>query len=80
MNPHWSKRLSRVLALKNGERLETLQDCGGLLADRFAGTLHNEALEYAIVLVMKAAASGKAADRAEATDQVERVLRGRGLM
>jgi hypothetical protein len=41
---------------------------------------HNEALEYAIVLLMRAAESGKVADRSEATDQVERVLRGRELM
>jgi hypothetical protein len=78
MSRHWSKPLSRVLVLKNGDRLETLADCGGLLADRFAGTLQNEALEYAIILVMKAAASGKAADRSKARDQVERVLRGGG--
>jgi hypothetical protein len=80
LNRHWSKALSYPLVLKNGERLETLADCGGLLTERFSGVLHHEALEYAIVLLMRAAESGKVADRREATDQVERVLRGRGLI
>jgi hypothetical protein len=78
MARHWSKPLSRVLTLRNGERLETLADCGGLLTSRFGNVLYDEALEHAIVLLMRAAETGRAIHLEAATDQVETVLRARG--
>jgi hypothetical protein len=71
----WEKKLSRPLILKNGERLETLSDVRSLFLERFATVTHNAALAYAGELLLKAAETGKRADIAAATDQVDLVLR-----
>jgi hypothetical protein len=57
-----------------------LADCGGLLTSRFGNVLQDEALEHAVVLLMRAAESGKAAHRKAATDQIETVLLARRLI
>jgi hypothetical protein len=71
---HWDKALSRELGAA-GERIVTLRDAGRFLLERFQGVTKSAPLEHAIVLLMRAAASGRRADRAAATDQVLIVLR-----
>jgi hypothetical protein len=75
----WDAPLSRVLAPR-GTRLSTWREAGRYLSDGFSTVTRSAVLEHAIVLLMVAAESGKAKDRAAATEQVERVLAGRGLL
>jgi hypothetical protein len=63
-----------------GTRLSTLRDAGRYLADGFATVTQSGVLERAIMLLIRAAESGKPKDRKVATDQLERVLEGRGLL
>jgi hypothetical protein len=76
----WTKKLSRPLVLKDSTRLETLSDVRALFLDRFATVTHSAPLAYAGELLLKAAETGKRADIAAATDQIERVLRSTRLI
>jgi hypothetical protein len=76
----WTKKLSRPLVLKDGTTLKTLSDVRSLFLDRFATVTHNAALAHAGELLLKAAKTGKRADIAAATEQIERVLRSTRLI
>ena len=77
----WSTRLSRPIALRSGRTLRTLRDAGDLLTgDAFRTVTASAPLAHAAELLMQAAESGDRADIAEATDQIEIVLRARRLL
>jgi hypothetical protein len=75
----WDAPLSRVLAPR-GARLSTLREAGRYLADGFSTVTQSAVPERAIELLMLAAETGRAKDRAAATEQLERVLEERGLL
>lgn len=75
----WSARLTRPIRLKDDTVLLTLSDARDCLLQNFSTTTQNDALAHAVVLLMKAADKKTRKDRAAATEQVELVLRGRGL-
>jgi hypothetical protein len=55
-------------------------DAGAFLSEHFATVTQSAVLERAIELLMATAETGTLADRKSATDQVARVLHGRGLL
>ena len=55
-------------------------DAGAFLSEQFATVTQSAVLERAIELLMATAETGTLADRKSATDQVARVLHGRGLL
>jgi hypothetical protein len=66
---HQCAPLWRVLTPR-GARLSGLLEAGQYLSESFAAVTHSAVLEHAIVLLMRAAESGKAKDRKAATDQL----------
>ena len=62
MARHWSKNLSKRLALKSGEQLVTLRDAGDCLVQIFGTVIKSAPLEYAGELLIRAAETGKRAD------------------
>jgi hypothetical protein len=76
----WNKKLSRPLVLKGGARLETLSDVRALFLDRFSNIIQSAPIARAGELLLKAAETGKRADIAAATEQVELALRHNRLM
>jgi hypothetical protein len=71
----WTQKLSRPLTLKDGHRLLTLNDVRAVSLDRFTNIIHSAPLAHAGRLLLKAAETGKRADIAAATDQIELALR-----
>src|SRR5262245_16366552 len=67
---YWNRPLARPIALKGGSELVTLKDAGLFIRDYFQGYTKNDCLEWAVELLMIAAASGKLKDRQRATDQI----------
>jgi hypothetical protein len=76
----WSAELSRPIALKTGRTLASLSDARACLIETFANVVRDEGLALAIALLMKAAETGKPKDRRAATDQIELILRHRGVL
>jgi hypothetical protein len=73
---NYDRKLSRALMLADGRRLVTLRAAANVITDVLvSANSPSHTLEHAIALLLKAAKSGAAADVAEATDQVELVLR-----
>jgi hypothetical protein len=76
----WNKKLSRPLVLKDGQRLETLNDVRNLFLERFATITHSAPLAYAGELLLNAASTGEPGDIEAATEQIERALINQRLM
>ena len=76
----WSVELARPIALKTGKILATLSDARACLIRTFANVVRDDALALAIQLLMQAAETGKPKDRRAATDQLELILRSRGVL
>jgi hypothetical protein len=76
----WSRTLSRVLTLKSGEQLRTLNGPASLISKRFGSVTHSAPLEHAIVRLLHAAETGTRQNRKAGTDQVEIVLRVNRMM
>ena len=77
----YSRRLSRRITLADGTRLVTLKDAADLLTgERFVGVTKWSVLEHAIELMLEAGERGGRARLKAATDQIERVLRGRQML
>ena len=77
--PNYDRKLTRRIVLDDGTRIVTPRDAADLFAEVFATVTAWGKLEHAIEPLMQAATTGKRADVAEATDAIERVLRGRRL-
>ena len=71
----WNDTLTRPLLLADGTTLRTLKDAGDCLAERFTTIHHAPPLQDAIVLLMRASASGEQGDIEAATKQMGAVLR-----
>ena len=72
--PNFARRLARVIVLNDGTAIVTLLDAVRIVRERCQG------VELAIEQLTAAAKPGDAADIAEATDTLERVLRARRLL
>jgi hypothetical protein len=68
----WNRPLTRVLILKSGEQLRTLDDAASLVSKRCG---HSAAMEHTIARLLRTAETGTRADRTAATEQVATVLR-----
>ena len=81
-HPAWYPyRLTRRITLADGTRLVTLKDAADLLTgERFVGVTKWAALEHAIKLVLEAGDHGRRHRLKAAADQIEIVLRARGLL
>jgi hypothetical protein len=75
VNMSWDDALTYPLVLADGTILRTLKDAGNCLATRFATVRQALPLDDAVVLLMRASASGERADIDAATEQVAAVLR-----
>jgi hypothetical protein len=71
----WNKKLSRVLVLRDGTRLVTLSDVRAVFLDRFQNIIQSAPLAHAGTLLLEAASTGRRADIAAATEQIELALR-----
>jgi len=71
---NWKTPLSNPIELIDGNTLNTLEQAQSALA-RCCGTLQVPAVEYVEKLLMAAAESGTAEDRAQATAHMSRVLK-----
>ena len=80
MATHWNEPLARPIRLRDGTTLTTLAAAGNCLTARFASITRSAPLEHAIALLMLAAETGDVVHRADATEQLERVLAARGLL
>ena len=79
--PDYSRKLARVITLKDGKRLVTLQDAADVILDVFGSVnAHGGHVDSTIARLIAAAESGKRADIAEATDSVQRLLSVRHLL
>ena len=72
--PIYARRLARMIVLNDGTVIVTLLDAVRIVREPLQG------VELAIEQLTAAAKSGDAADIAEATDTLERVLRARRLL
>jgi hypothetical protein len=72
--PHYERRLDRVIVLKNGRKLRTLQDAADVMLSEFDRTIRWGPLDTTIEKLMEAAASGERDDIIDATDRVRRLL------
>ena len=79
-HPDYTRKLSRVLVLDDGTRIVTLLDAARIVRERFVVATAWPLLELSIEQLMTAAATGDAADIAEATDTLERLFRARRLL
>jgi len=79
-SPNYDRKLTRPITLADGTRLKTLKDAADFFGNQFSTVTHWAPLEIAIEMLIAAGQSGKRADIAAATDQVEIVLRGRRLL
>ena len=77
--PGWSGKLTRSLSLITGHKLVTLADARACVIQYFATATESRAVAFSIELLLKAAETGRFADRKAATDQVAIVLRARGV-
>ena len=78
---NWSHKLARPLALDNGMKLTTLADARTTVLYVFgSGDVRSGALDHTIRRLPAAATTGKRANIAAATDQIERVLRDRRIL
>ena len=78
---NYSRRFARPITLADGTRLFTLKDAADLLTgERFVGVTKWAALEHAIELVLEAGDHGRRHRLKAAADQIEIVLRARGLL
>jgi len=71
---YWSKPLSRRLKLRDGRELSTLAEAAAVVAEDFGTVTNNAILEHAVELLLRAAETGRTADRREATEQVQTLL------
>lgn len=73
----WKRKLSRPISITEGPpgRLVTLDDARLYILLNFERATKNLALSHAIELLIRAAETGKRADREAATAQMELVLR-----
>lgn len=76
----WDQPLTRVLKLKSGDELHTLQDAAEAFLRRFGNVCHDAPIAYGIELMMTAAQTGEEADRKAATEQVARVLKDQRMV
>ena len=73
---YWTQPLARVLILKSGVRVAMLHDAGQVFLRAFGNVSpHDAPIAHALTLMMRAAETGKRADREAATEQVAVVLR-----
>ena len=81
-HPAWYPyRLTRRITLADGTRLVNLKDAADLLTgERFVGVTKWDALDHAIELVLEAGDHGGGHRLKAAADQIEIVLRVRGLL
>ena len=78
---NYSRRFARPITLADGTRLFTLKDAADLLTgERFVGVTKWAALKHAIKLVLEAGDHGRRHRLKAAADQIEIVLRARGLL
>jgi hypothetical protein len=63
-----------------GFRLSTLREAGAYLSQHFSAVTQSAVLEHAIELLMAAARAESCQTERPRTDQVARVLHGRGLV
>jgi hypothetical protein len=75
----WSIKIARPIILSDGTKLLTLGDGIEALINNFANA-EPASIDSTIALMVTADGTGKAADIKDATDQLEFVLRARGLM
>jgi hypothetical protein len=59
----WTRPLTRVLILKTGKQLRTLNDAASLISKHFGSVTHSAPLEHAVTLLLWAAETGTRADR-----------------
>jgi hypothetical protein len=79
--PHYSRKLARVIVLKNGTKLGTLHDARTLVLDVFGSVnARGGALDHTIRKLLAAAESGKRADIADATDSLVRLFQAPCLL
>jgi hypothetical protein len=80
-SPDYSRKLARVIALKDGKRLVTLQDAADVILDVFGSVnARGGHVDSTIAGLIAAAESGKRADTADTTDSVQRLLSVRHLL
>ena len=79
--PSYDRKLARHVVLADGRRLRTLKDAADLLVDVFSTVnARSRALDHALVLLIRAATTGKRYDIEAATEAIERLLRERRLL
>jgi hypothetical protein len=76
----WSAKLSRPITLKDGITLATLSDARGCLIAHFDSVVRSAPLANAIELLLAAAEKPTPKNRRAATEQVDVVVRSRGLL
>jgi hypothetical protein len=79
-SPNYDRRLTRPIKLADGTRLAMIKDAANFFAKEFMTVTRWAPLEIANQLLITAGQSGKRDDIAAATEQVEIVLRERGLL
>ena len=78
---NYSRKLARRIVLADGRVFVTLQDAADLLTEVFASVNTQwGALDHCIRLLIEAAEQGGKERIGAATEQVERVLRGRRML
>jgi hypothetical protein len=78
---NYRRKLARPLILRDGNTLITLRDAANILLYAFGSTdTRSGTLDHASRQLLAAAESGKGADIAAATDEIETLLRGRQLL
>ena len=72
--PNYERRLDRMVVLKDGRKLRTLQDAADVVLSEFDQTLRWGPLDTTIEKLMEAAESSERDDIIDATDRVRRLL------
>ena len=79
--PDYSRKLARVITLKDGKRLVTLKDAADVILDVFGSVnARGGHVDATIERLLAAADTGKRADILAATDSVQRLLSVRHLL
>jgi len=79
--PDYSRKLARVVALKDGKRLVTLQDAADMVLDVFGSVnARGGHVNSTVERLIQAAESGELDDIADATNSVQRLLSIRHLL
>ena len=79
--PDYSRKLARVIVLKDGRRLRTMQEAADVVLDVFGSVnARSGHIDSTIARLIDAAGSGKRSDIAKFTDSLQRLLSVRHLL